>query len=284
MNGAPRPQDRHVRTGGRKPRNGEKKVTEERIGGQCSGGGLRACWASDIGRVRENNEDSVLAMPEGGLFALSDGMGGEHAGELASRLVIERLPALVAERFGGLDNAGGADVEAALQDAALALNECMREQSAQLGPAKKMGATVVMALVRGHLAYVAHMGDSRAYLLHNGTLERLTLDHSVVGILESRAAISSAEAKRHPMRGQLLRYVGMAEGARADVRTVKLKDGDWLMLCSDGLTDGLNDEHIERVMVRCDGINTACQALVGTARSTDGRDNITVLIAERSVQ
>ncbi len=261
---------------------GEEEVTEDRIGGQCSDSGFHACWASDVGRVRKNNEDAVLAASEDGLFAVSDGMGGEEAGEVASRLVVEWLPETLAEHKARFENADVADAEAALRDVVLTVNDRMRQQSEALGPNKKMGATVVIALVRGSLVHIAHMGDSRAYLLRDGKLEQLTVDHSVVGVLVDRAAITPEQAKKHPMRGQLLRYVGMSRGPDADVRTVELREGDRLMLCTDGLTDSLPDREIERLLGVGDEIAMACQALVGNARAAGGKDNVTALIVEKA--
>ncbi len=257
-------------------------MTEERAAGCASGEVLHVCWASDIGRIRENNEDACLALPEQGLLAVSDGMGGESAGEVASSLAMEWLPRLTADHVEHLREPSIKEVEDGLRDTLAAMNHRMRERSLELGPRTKMGATIAVALVRGPLAHIAHMGDSRAYLLRDGTLERLTEDHSLVGILLGRRLISQEDAQHHPMRGQLLRYVGMGGNSQAGLRTIRMKHGDWLMLCTDGLTDSLPDERIERLMAGAKDIETACQALVGTARAVDGRDNITVLVAERT--
>ena len=259
---------------------GEEEVTEDRIGGQCSGNGLRACWASDVGRVRKNNEDAVLAASEDGLFAVSDGMGGEEAGEVASRLVVEWLAETLAEHKARFEDADVADAEAALRDVVLTVNDRMRKESEALGPHRKMGATVVVAFVRGSLVHIAHMGDSRAYLLRDGKLEQLTVDHSVVGVLVDRAAITREQAKTHPMRGQLLRYVGMSKGPDTDVRTVELREGDRLMLCTDGLTDSLSDREIGRLLGVGDEITMACQALLGDARAAGAKDNLTAMVIE----
>jgi serine/threonine protein phosphatase PrpC len=251
-------------------------MTPERAAGQCSAGGLEVCWVSDLGVGRENNEDACLALPEKGLLIVSDGMGGEYAGELASRLVVEWLPALVAEQVGGVENPSVHDVEAGLREAVVILNHRVRIERSTFAGSLKMGATVAMALVRGALAHLAHMGDSRCYLWRDGRLERLTRDHSVVGTLLERGAITPEQSECHPLRGQLARYVGMGGEVRADVRTVELRDGDRLLLCTDGLTDALPDDVIQDLLGRHEEVSLACQALVAAARS---RDNITVLIA-----
>jgi len=256
-------------------------VVEQRTAGCATSADLHVCWASDVGRVRDNNEDACLALPEQGLLAVSDGMGGESAGEVASSLAMECLPELVAEHVGRFPDPSVSQVEDGLSEVLAAMNHRMRERSIELGPHCRMGATVALVLVRGPLAHVAHVGDSRAYLLRDGALERLTEDHSLVGILVSRKLISREEAKHHPMRGQLLRYMGMGGSPKPGLRTIKMKPGDRLVLCTDGLTDGLPDEEIQRLADGAEDLGAACQALVGTARAADGRDNITVVLAER---
>jgi len=259
-------------------------VTEQRTAGCATSADLRVCWASDIGRIRENNEDACLALPEQGLLAVSDGMGGESAGEVASSLAMEWLPQLLAEHLEHLREPSVKEIEDGLTEVLAAMNHRMKERSRELGPHRKMGATIALVLARGPLAHIAHVGDSRAYLLRDGALEPLTEDHSLVGLLVSRKLISREDAKQHPMRGQLLRYVGMGGNPKPGLRAIKMKLGDRLMLCTDGLTESMPDEEIERLMAGAEGIETVCQALVGTARATDGRDNITVVLAEKTSQ
>jgi len=252
-------------------------LTQDRAGGRSNSGGLYVCWVSDIGKTRENNEDACIALPEQGLLIVADGMGGEHAGELASKLVVQWLPEIVVEQLGGALGTDLHSVESALRDAIIVLNHRLRVECSTLGDGNKMGATVAMVLVRGSAAHVAHMGDSRVYLLRDGRLQRLTKDQSVVGVLLERGAITPEQAEIHPMRTQLARYVGMGGEARPEVRTVNLRVGDRLMLCTDGLTDSLKDNAIQHILVRHSEIELACQALVKAAES---RDNITIMIAD----
>lgn len=252
-------------------------MIQERAGGRCSAGGLEVCWVSDVGKARENNEDACIALPKRGLLIVSDGMGGEHAGELAAKLVVEWLPDIVAEHAGQAADSDVRSVEPALRDAIVVLNHRLRVECSRFGDGNKMGATVAMTLVWGSSAHIAHMGDSRIYLLRDGRLERLTKDHSVVGMLLDRGALTAGQAEVHPMRGQLARYVGMGGEARPDVRTVNLQVGDRLMLCTDGLTDSLKDDAIQDILTRRRKIELACQALVAAAKS---HDNITVMLAD----
>lgn len=255
-------------------------MSEGRQSGRARGGGLKVCWVSDPGCVRENNEDACLARPEEGLLVVADGMGGELAGEVASRLTCEWLPLLVAENVARTVERSGGDIAGAIRDAIVTLNHRLRQECSQMEDVHKMGATVTMTLVRGPLTYVGHMGDSRAYVFDGQSLERLTQDHSVVGMLLQRGAISRQEAAGHPMRGQLSRYVGMGGDARPDVITLELNRGDWLILCTDGLTDGVSEEDVESIVARSANVHEACHALVDAARSAGGRDNITVMVAE----
>jgi protein phosphatase len=234
--------------------------------------------------VRENNEDACLALPEEGLLMVADGMGGELAGEVASRLTCEWLPPLVGEHVTRTVERSDGDVAGAIRDAIVTLNHRLRLECSQMADVHKMGSTVTMALVRAPLTYVGHVGDSRAYAFDGEHLERLTQDHSVVGMLLERGAISREEAAAHPMRGHLSRYVGMGGEVRPDVLTLELNDRDWLLLCTDGLTDGVREQEVESILVRSANIHEACEALVGAARATGGRDNITVMVAERRAQ
>jgi len=257
-------------------------VLNDSVGGKCIVSGLRVCWASDVGCIREANEDACLASAEENLILVSDGMGGEHAGGLASSLVVQWLPELVAEHVGQLENPDEKDVELGLRDAVLELNHRMRQESSCFGIANKMGATVAMALVRNPQVHLAHMGDSLAFLFRDGKLELLTPDHSVIGILLSRGAITPEQAVGHPMKGQLSRYVGMGGNAGPDLRTVRLRQGDWLLLCTDGLTEHLDPARIEGMLGECDDTEDACRRLIEAARADGGRDNVTVMIAEKA--
>jgi protein phosphatase len=207
-------------------------------------------------------------------------MGGELAGEVAARLTCEWLPSLVGEHVTRTVERSDGDIAGAIRDAIVTLNHRVRVECSQMEDVHKMGATVALALVRAPLTYVGHMGDSRAYVFDGRDLERLTRDHSVVGMLLERGAISKQEAAAHPMRGHLSRYVGMGGDARPDVVTLELSKGDYLILCTDGLTDGVSDQEIESILARSASIHEACDALVAAARSAGGRDNITVMVAE----
>jgi serine/threonine protein phosphatase PrpC len=239
--------------------------------------------ASDIGRIREQNEDAFLADPERGLFIVSDGLGGHQAGDVASKAVVQVLPMMLMQRLTSLGKLDARKIRRSLSCAVNELSHGLRRESAgQLG-LSGMGATVVAALIRKRWAYIVHMGDSRAYRLRAGQLERLTEDHTVVGLLLRSGEITPEEAETHPARGQLTRFVGMDDDVPPDTRTVHLKKGDRLLLCTDGLTDMLNDGEIAELLMTHQDPNAACHALIDTANNAGGRDNITVIVIDWSL-
>jgi protein phosphatase len=143
-----------------------------------------------------------------------------------------------------------------------------------------MGATVVLVLLRDGKAYIVNMGDSRAYLYREHRLKQLTEDHSIVGILLRHGDITPEEAKKHPARGRLSRYVGMEGEVYPDVRTLAMKAGDRLLLCSDGLTNMVSDDEIALVLKDCSDLQSVCETLVKAANTAGGADNITVIVVD----
>jgi protein phosphatase len=239
---------------------------------------LVAASVTDVGRVRGHNEDAYLVDAEHGLFVVSDGMGGQQAGALASQVVVKVLPRLIRERIARLRRPTSERIQQALRDAIVELSRQLHQEStSQLG-LKGMGATVVVALVRGRCLHIAHMGDSRAYLFRKGSLTQLTEDHSVVGILLRSEQITPEEAKTHPARSQLSRYVGIEGEVHPDARSMGLVKGDRLILCTDGLTGMVSDAEIAAVLKERSEPQEACRALVDAANKAGGTDNITVVV------
>jgi len=235
---------------------------------------------SDIGKVRDHNEDAYFMDIENNLFIVSDGMGGSQAGELASKVVVEVLPKIIYKRLEKLESHSTKSIKISLKSAIMDLGRRLLEESAERVGLKGMGATVVLVLLRDGKTYIANMGDSRAYLYRNKHLKQLTEDHSVVGILLRNCEITPEEAKVHPARGRLSRYVGMEDEVFADVHTLAVKAGDRLLLCTDGLTNMLSDEVIANVLKKRSDPQTACQTMVDAANAAGGTDNITVVVAD----
>lgn len=233
---------------------------------------------SDRGRVRGRNEDRWTADAERGLFVVSDGIGGAAAGELASEIVVEALPALIFERLYGLENPAGPETVERVTAAIAELSDDLRKQSAGKLGLQGMGATVVVALVEDRAALIAHMGDSRAYLWREHTIKLLTRDHSLVQALLDAGETTVEQAADHPARGQLTRHVGMQGDPLPDARWLDLRAGDRLLLCTDGLTGMLDDRLLLLTLNEHPDPQGACRALVDAANEAGGTDNITALV------
>ena len=246
----------------------------------ATAGRLRADALTDRGRVRRHNEDSFALMPEIGLLAVADGMGGHAAGAAASKVVVTLLPRIVERELGRLNFMDRESISIFLTDAMADLSDRVLRHAAKRDRFIGMGATVVMALIRGDRAFVANMGDSRAYALRDGRLAQLSRDHSMASSLLREGAITPEQARDHPGRGQVWRYVGMEGTARPDIRPLALVAGDRLLLCTDGLTSMLTDRAIEQVLSKQATPRGACQALVDAANAAGGHDNITALVAD----
>lgn len=223
---------------------------------------------SDIGRVRSHNEDAVLASPP--LFAVADGLGGHEAGEVASSIAIETLR----------DHAPRRADAAALGRAVKAANrEVIRAAKEGVGR-EGMGTTITAAIVEGTRVVVAQVGDSRAYLLHGGTLSRVTQDHSMVADMIRGGQLTEAEARVHPHRSVITRALGTDPNMATDTFEIEADAGDRLLLCSDGLTGMLTDERITEILGGYRDPMTVANELVTAANDAGGQDNISVVIVD----
>jgi protein phosphatase len=241
---------------------------------------VRAWGMSDKGRVRENNEDNLFYDEKQGLFIVSDGMGGHQAGEVASRIVVSVLPPMIEKLAAGIKESTQSKepYQRVLRDAILQLSQDLRDESKGQAGLQGMGATVVVVWVLDQRAHMAYMGDSRIYLLRKGRLTQVSNDHSVVALLLRHRQITEEEAKDHPARGRLSRYVGMEGDTFSDQRTIVMFEGDRLLLCSDGLTGMVSDDHIEKVLREYQDPDKACKVLIRMANEAGGKDNITAII------
>jgi serine/threonine protein phosphatase PrpC len=241
---------------------------------------MRHAGLSDIGRARAENQDRWIADPEQGLFVVADGMGGRLAGELASQVVVETLPGLLRKRVGDTSELSSAVAVARVTGAIAELSARLESECRGKPGLAGLGATVVMALVRGGQALIGHLGDSRAYLLRGRELRRLTKDHSIVQLLIDTNEIDPADAASHPARGQLTRFVGMEGEPLPEVQAVTHEARDRLLLCSDGLTGQLSDAAVGEILLRNEEPPAACRELIDAANEAGGKDNITALVVE----
>jgi PPM family protein phosphatase len=223
--------------------------------------------ASDTGRKRRRNEDNYVVAPP--LFAVADGMGGAQAGEVASQLAASAL------------EAGDSDA----QEATKRIDELIQEANRRIfdrattdPSASGMGTTMTVALVEGMTVAIGHVGDSRAYLVRGEHMEQLTDDHSLVNELVKSGKLSEEEAQAHPQRSVITRAVGTDPDVDVDGFTIEAEEGDVFLICSDGLSDMVEDEEIlELVLANRDDLDKAVKALVAAANRVGGEDNITAV-------
>jgi protein phosphatase len=230
--------------------------------------------ATDVGRMRKNNEDSYLSSQP--VAAVADGMGGHSAGEVASAIAIEELAALRGR--GPWENETAATDD--LKQAILRANRRIREMAATDRKLNGMGTTLVALLEDGDMVHVANVGDSRGYLLRQGELSQVTVDHSLVQELVDDGRLSPEDAERHPQRSVITRALGIDPEVEFDLFTYKLQVGDRLLLCSDGLSDVVEPAQIRKVLLRVRNAHRAARELVTVANAHGGPDNITVIVVD----
>ena len=223
---------------------------------------------TDIGYVREHNEDNLLVAPP--LYVVCDGMGGHEGGEVASEIAVDTIsrcaPAeLNAEALGQ-----------AVEEANLAVIQGARDGIGKEG----MGTTCTAAMLEGERLVIAQVGDSRAYLLHNGVLQQITRDHSVVADLVESGEISPTQARTHQWRSYITRALGLDPYMRADLYEINVALGDRLLLCSDGLYSMVPDEGISEILQTVPNPQDATDTLVDEALAAGGNDNITAIVVD----
>lgn len=231
-------------------------------------------WTSaartDVGLVRERNEDACLAQPERGLWVVADGMGGHAVGDYASNLVVETLSRLALPH----------SLESLLDGARIALQQVNREllEEAARRQVRRIGSTVVVLMACERFCGCLWAGDSRIYLYRDAHLTQLTRDHSRVEELKARGLITAEEAVHHPAHNTITRAVGANTALELDQTWVEVADADMFLLCSDGLSNELRDPEIASVLA-CGDCELAAQALVTAALGRGGHDNISAVVA-----
>ncbi|MDT8435612.1 MAG: Stp1/IreP family PP2C-type Ser/Thr phosphatase [Gemmatimonadota bacterium] len=238
--------------------------------------GWNCAAVTDVGRVRDENEDSVFCSAESGVFVVADGMGGHAAGEVASAIASEmigtRLCALQSDE--GLDEVR-AFFLGAFRDASSEIVRQAHTDAARMG----MGTTATVLVLRPDDHYVVgHIGDSRAYLLREGILSRITTDHSWVQEQVSRGVISPEQAHRHPQSNIITRALGTDEDPRPDIFVGPMRDGDRYLLSTDGLTDMVDEPRIRKILGAVDDPGGAAARMVSEANLAGGADNVTALV------
>jgi PPM family protein phosphatase len=233
---------------------------------------LEASGRTDVGQVRASNEDAFGYCVEDGVFALCDGMGGAAAGEVASRIavdtLIERLCAARSQE----------NRRKVLEEAIADANQRVHSRAEHDATLRGMGTTLVALAIGGDRALIGHVGDSRCYLFRKGKLIRKTLDHSLVDEQVRLGQLTQDEAEHSPLRNVITRAIGTQVSVSADIAGLDLKQDDILLLCSDGLTRELPDNHIAALLTEEGTLDEKCSRLVEAAKAAGGHDNITSIL------
>src|SRR5829696_1324680 len=222
---------------------------------------------SDLGRQRQGNEDNYFVRAP--LFVVADGMGGAQAGEVASEIAVRQFE-------GGLPD--GREPAEALVELIQAANARIHDEARADAQRAGMGTTLTAAYVAGDTVVVAHVGDSRCYLLRDGDLIRLTRDHSLVGELVARGKLTEAQAEAHPQRSVITRALGAGADVEVDVEVFPARDGDLFLVCSDGLTGMVHEPQLKPLLQQDGSLEQMGRSLIAAANEAGGRDNITVIL------
>ena len=239
---------------------------------------MRTFSMTHIGRRRDMNQDYMYTSttPVGSLpnlFVVADGMGGHNAGEYASRFTVDKMVEVISQNR--------------QQEPVAAMKEALTEANSQLleeagaDPSKSgMGTTVVAATVIGDLLHVANIGDSRLYVIDHEAIRQITRDHSLVEEMVRLGEMDKAAAKVHPDKNIITRAIGVTRELAVDFFEVELRPGDMILLCSDGLTNMVEDEEIKEIVLEQKNIVEKAEKLINTANENGGKDNITVVLIE----
>lgn len=238
---------------------------------------MRAYAATDVGRIREVNQDYIFCSMEPvgklpNLFLVADGMGGHKAGDLASRYTVETLT-------DSIKNSASDNPITIINDAIVEANTKLLEKAAESEQYTGMGTTLVVCTIIGESMYVANVGDSRLYL-YDGRLSQITRDHSLVAEMVALGKLGRDEARRHEKKNVITRAIGGAKEIMADFFEAELTVGNRIIMCSDGLSNMVEDEEIERVLASDIPIEDKTKQLLGRANENGGKDNIAVVIIE----
>ncbi len=242
---------------------------------------MRFCGLTDIGLKREINEDFISLPNENEgikLFILADGMGGANAGEKASQTAVDYVKDYIRKNFIKIErNKEG--LENLIRNAMVGANKRVYELANSNEEYSGMGTTLIVVLIYRGRIHIGHIGDSRVYRLRQNVFRQITKDHSYVQELIKQGTISMDEAKHHPQKNVLIKVVGCEERVKPDIITKGFVKGDIILMCSDGLTNMVDDKYIfEIIMQNMYDINIACKKLIEKANHNGGADNISAII------
>jgi protein phosphatase len=244
---------------------------------------IQAAGITDIGLVRKNNEDNFGYDLRHGVFVVCDGMGGQQAGELASKIAVDTMLEFFRQNSGAVPPVGGASFEGvspravALASAVQTANQAIHESAAQDPNHRGMGSTLVAVAVEGGIFSIANVGDSRIYLIRKNEVVQLTNDHSLVMEQVRRGLITIEEAQNSKMQNVIIRALGTEDSVEPDLADHELNSGDVLLLCSDGMSRYVTEEKMAE-LTNQESLDKACADLIEAAKGGGSDDNITCLL------
>lgn len=245
--------------------------------------------ASHIGKIRKNNEDycrGEILNTEGsdivGIFAMADGMGGHKKGEVASKLAVENIINFLKENLLQSKNIKIDYIDDIIKQAYNSVNSIIYNKSINNIEYDGMGTTLTTAIVYKDNLYVANVGDSRCYLLHRGSFDKITIDHSIVEELVRANIITESEARVHPRRNHITRAMGTDEMVIVDIFKYNLEKEDIILLATDGLTGFVDDEKIRAIIGKDENIETLSDELINIANDISGKDNVSVILIKHN--
>lgn len=242
---------------------------------------IDAAGKSDIGKVRSTNQDAYHIgsfSPDAAWSVVCDGMGGANAGNVASLVAVGAISANMDRNYD--PNKPNSSIHNLITTAIINANALVYQKSKQSPDLAGMGTTAVLTVIKNDMAYIAHVGDSRAYHIKNTEIKQITKDHTMVQYLIENGEITPEEAKDHPKKHLITRAVGVEEGVSVDYNEFEIEKKDKVLICSDGLTNLVNEQEILSVVSENSSLSDAVDALVSLANERGGNDNITVVMME----
>lgn len=239
-----------------------------------------ACGRTDIGLKRHHNEDNYVVDPDYGLFIVADGMGGHTGGEIASSMAIETVKDFIKKALSDSEITWPFGFDQSLPKEINIIDSGIRLANTLIfNESKNMGTTMVVLLIRDNKAYICHVGDSKLYRVRSKSIEQVTKDHSLVEEITG-GTISKEQAKNNPLRHVITRAVGMNSDVKCDCRIEGVLSEDMFLLCSDGLSDMLEDSEILSIVIEEGNIEERCGKLIKRANEKGGDDNITAILVK----
>jgi len=242
-------------------------------------------FRTDTGNKRDSNEDALLLLPKLGIYAVADGVGGQNSGEVASRKAIAGIENFIAAN--PLSGANGLEgkyrenwLRSYFQRCLQKVNSEIRKEALSDPVMERMATTLVLCYLDMESIYIINIGDSRAYILRDGEISQLTVDHTYVNKLINAGTLSKNEARLHPQKNIITKALGSAKLTDPDFYRFDLHAGDRVLLCTDGLHGELTDDDIADIMKKKKDLNAICGSLVDAANEYGGNDNITVICIE----